>query len=68
MNKCPIDEAVKKLTKEIYCRLCPGANLATSTLWLTAATLLSTFNLTKSVDKDGNVIEPSREYHVGLVR
>jgi hypothetical protein len=37
-------------------------------IWLTAATALSTFNLTKSVDKDGRVIEPSREYHVGLIR
>jgi len=52
-------------------RLCPGTHIATSTLWLTAATVLSTFNLSKSVDvKDdgGRVIEPSCEYHVGLIR
>ena len=49
-------------------RLCPGAHIAISTLWLTAASVLSTFNLSKSVDKDGRVIEPSREYHVGLIR
>lgn len=49
-------------------RLCPGNVLAISTLWLTAATILATFNLSKAVDKDGKVIEPSREYHAGLLR
>jgi len=49
-------------------RLCPGNHLAISTLWLTAASVLATFNLSKSVDKDGRVIEPSREYHPGLIR
>ena len=65
----PIDE-VATLIKE-KCRLCPGTHVATSesTLLATAATVLSTFNLYKSVDiKDGRVIEPSREYHVGLIR
>ena len=43
-------------------------HIAVSSLWLTAASVLSTFNLSKSVDEDGRVIEPTREYHVGLIR
>ena len=49
------------------CRLCPGYHIAFSTLWLTVATILATFNLSKAMDKDGRVIEPSREYHSGLI-
>ena len=62
-RRCRETELIKE-----KCRLCPGTHIATSTLWLTAATVLSTFNLSKSVDMDGRVIEPSREYHVGLIR
>ena len=65
----PIDEVVKLIKEK--CRLYLGTHIATSTLWLTAATVLSTSNLSKSVDKDGRVIEPSREHpshHVGLIR
>ncbi|KAF8799105.1 cytochrome P450 [Phlegmacium glaucopus] len=43
-------------------RICPGSHIAFSTLWLTAASVLATFQLSKPVDKDGRVIEPSREY------
>jgi hypothetical protein len=39
-----------------------GRHIACSTLWLTAATVLATFNLAKLVDTDGRVIEPSRGY------
>ena len=49
-------------------RSCPGNHIAISTLWLTAATILATFNLSKSLDKDGKVVEPFREYSVGLIR
>ena len=50
------------------CRLCPGYHFAFSTIWLAAATILATFNLSKAVDKDGRVVEPSREYDSGLTR
>ncbi|KAF8799114.1 cytochrome P450 [Phlegmacium glaucopus] len=43
-------------------RICPGNHIAFSTLWLTAASVLATFQLSKPVDKDGRVIEPSRQY------
>jgi len=49
-------------------RLCPGRDVAMSTLWIAAATILTTFNLSKSVDKDGKVIEPSCEYQPAIIR
>ncbi|TFK33963.1 cytochrome P450 [Crucibulum laeve] len=48
-------------------RICPGRYLALETLWIGVASLVATFNLTKAVDKDGNIIEPSHEYESGLV-
>lgn len=56
---------VKKL---LLNRLCPGNHIAFSTLWLTAATTLATFNFSKLVDKEGKVIEPSCEYYSGMMR
>ena len=50
------------------CRICPGYHIGFSTVWLTAATILATFNLSKAVDKDGRVIEPSSEYSTGMIR
>ncbi|KAF8799180.1 cytochrome P450 [Phlegmacium glaucopus] len=49
-------------------RSCPGSHIAFSTLWLTAASVLAAFQLSKPVNKDGRVIEPSCEYHAGVVR
>ena len=50
-------------------RSCPGSHIAFSAVWFTAVTILATFNLSKAVDKDGKVIEPSREYAAnGLFR
>ncbi|KAF8799116.1 cytochrome P450 [Phlegmacium glaucopus] len=43
-------------------RICPGSHIAFSTVWLIAASVLATFQLSKPVDKDGRVIEPSRQY------
>ena len=51
-----------------YTRLCPGRDVALSTLWIAAATILTTFNLSKSIDKDGKVIEPSCEYQSAILR
>jgi len=48
-------------------RICPGSHMATSTLWIAAASILTTFNVSKCVDKDGRVIEPSREYLSALI-
>ncbi|KAF4617511.1 hypothetical protein D9613_005756 [Agrocybe pediades] len=48
-------------------RSCPGTHIALSFLWLTAATLLKTFDLSKAVDENGNTIEPSMEFHAGVI-
>ncbi|KAI8996249.1 cytochrome P450 [Trametes punicea] len=48
-------------------RICPGRHLACASIWIAVASVLSTFTLTKAVDEDGKVIEPSGEYLSGLV-
>ncbi|KAI0325277.1 cytochrome P450 [Cubamyces sp. BRFM 1775] len=48
-------------------RICPGRHLACASIWIAIASVLSTFTLSKAVDEDGNVIEPSGEYLSGLV-
>ncbi|KAF8182235.1 cytochrome P450 [Mycena galopus ATCC 62051] len=46
-------------------RRCPGKPLALSSIWITVASLLATFDITKAVDEKGNIIEPSYEYVPG---
>ncbi|KAJ7044390.1 cytochrome P450 [Mycena alexandri] len=48
-------------------RICPGRNMATSSLWITIASVLSTFNISKATDDSGNVVELSHEYDPGLI-
>jgi cytochrome P450 len=43
-------------------RICPGRYMAYSSVWLVVASLLATVNITKFIDSDGVVIEPSGEY------
>jgi len=43
-------------------RICAGKHLAHSVVTLTAASVLSTFDLVKKVDENGHEIEPNREY------
>lgn len=42
--------------------------MAQESLWLTAACMLSVFNIGKAVDADGASIEPSGKYVSGLER
>ncbi|KAL0946259.1 hypothetical protein HGRIS_012514 [Hohenbuehelia grisea] len=49
-------------------RVCPGKHIATSTLWLAAASILCTMNITKVCSADGKVIEPSAKYYGSIVR
>jgi hypothetical protein len=49
------------------CRICPGRHMATSILWITIASILSTFDIRKAVGKDREVVEPTYEYFPGLV-
>ncbi|KAF7368440.1 Cytochrome P450 [Mycena venus] len=48
-------------------RICPGRHMAYSSLWLTIASILATFDINKAVDNDGNVIEPSYEYSAAVI-
>ncbi|KAF9001512.1 cytochrome P450 [Cyathus striatus] len=43
-------------------RKCPGSHLAKSSLWLAMASVLSTFNIEKVVDNDGNIVEPNYKF------
>ncbi|KAJ7262470.1 cytochrome P450 [Mycena rebaudengoi] len=48
-------------------RVCPGQHMARSTLWITVASLLAVFNITKAIGDDGEILEPSYEYYSALV-
>ncbi|KAF7427806.1 hypothetical protein PC9H_007022 [Pleurotus ostreatus] len=48
-------------------RICPGRYLASSSIWITAAMLLSVFDFAHAVDEKGNRIEPSQKYCPGLI-
>ncbi|KAJ6580672.1 cytochrome P450 [Mycena capillaripes] len=48
-------------------RVCPGKHMATASLWITIASILSTFNIKKLVDEDGNTVEPSYAYFSGFI-
>ncbi|KAJ7300689.1 cytochrome P450 [Mycena albidolilacea] len=48
-------------------RLCPGRHMALSSIWITVASILATFNITKAVDEEGNTIEPSHDYISGVI-
>ncbi|KAK0232582.1 cytochrome P450 [Armillaria fumosa] len=48
-------------------RICPGRHLAYSSVWITVASILAGFEITKAVDEDGMVIEPNDKVRPGLV-
>ncbi|CAK5266703.1 unnamed protein product [Mycena citricolor] len=42
-------------------RICPGRFMAMSSVWITIASILSAFDITKALDEDGQEIEPTFE-------
>jgi len=48
-------------------RICPGRYMATSSIWITVASILAVFDITKEVREDGQPIEPSYEYGNGTI-
>ncbi|KAJ7713060.1 cytochrome P450 [Mycena metata] len=48
-------------------RICPGRDMAQWSLWITAASILATFTISKSMDEKGIPIEPSGEFTSGLL-
>ncbi|KAF7979326.1 hypothetical protein HWV62_42735 [Athelia sp. TMB] len=49
-------------------RACPGRPLAEHLAWLSAASILALFDLSKAVDHEGKVVEPSGRYTSGVLR
>jgi len=49
-------------------RICPGRFMAMSAMWIALASIIATFDITKAIDENGEVIEPSYEYVSALVR
>jgi len=47
-------------------RVCPGRHLALQSMFITIASVISTFDIGKALDEDGNEITPSGEYTSGL--
>ncbi|KAJ7731639.1 cytochrome P450 [Mycena metata] len=43
-------------------RICPGRHMATSSVWMSVASILAAFDITKAVAEDGQAIEPTYEY------
>ncbi|KAJ7189263.1 cytochrome P450 [Mycena filopes] len=48
-------------------RICPGRHLAKSTLFIAVASILSSFDIIKAVDTDGQPIEPTFEFSSHLI-
>ncbi|KAI4727065.1 hypothetical protein E4T49_05178 [Aureobasidium sp. EXF-10728] len=48
-------------------RICPGRVLADASLFLTFAQSLAVFNISKQVDEQGKVVEPTHEFMGGIV-
>jgi hypothetical protein len=47
--------------------VCPGKEIAYDTLWIMAASILATFDITKAVGDDGEIIEPTLGHTSELV-
>ncbi|KAF7333120.1 Cytochrome P450 [Mycena venus] len=47
--------------------VCPGKQFAYSLVWITIASILATFDITKAVDENGDIIEPTYEYLSAMV-
>ncbi|PBK84831.1 cytochrome P450 [Armillaria gallica] len=48
-------------------RICPGRHMAYASVWITVASILATFKITKAVDVDGMIIEPNDKVRPGIV-
>ncbi|KAK7049828.1 hypothetical protein VNI00_005258 [Paramarasmius palmivorus] len=48
-------------------RQCPGQDMAESSIWITIASILACFDISKAVDESGVPIEPSGEYTSGML-
>jgi cytochrome P450 len=49
-------------------RICPGRYMAQASAWIAVASILASFDITKAIDVDGSVIEPSGEYTTTMIK
>jgi len=49
-------------------RICPGRFMGISTAWITVASVLAVFNITKGFDEHGNEVAPRLEYTSSTIR
>lgn len=47
-------------------RVCPGQYLGTASVWISIASMLATFRISKELDKNGNEIIPTPGMTTGL--
>ncbi|RDB18403.1 hypothetical protein Hypma_000371 [Hypsizygus marmoreus] len=48
-------------------RICPGQSTAQDAIWIAIVLMIATFDITKLIDGNGEVIEPTYEYLTGLL-
>ncbi|KAJ3505494.1 hypothetical protein NLJ89_g7384 [Agrocybe chaxingu] len=48
-------------------RICPGRHIAVSTLWISAASILTVYDISIAMDVHGNPIVPTQEYISSMV-
>lgn len=48
-------------------RICPGRHMAFSAIWMAVASMIAVFDISKAVDDNGKITEPSHEYISALV-
>lgn len=51
-----------RLNLNILSSVCPGRDMALSSVWIAVASLIAAFDITKAVNENGDEIEPSYEY------
>ena len=49
-------------------RRCPGSNLIESSAWLLIVSMIATFDISKLVDEQGDVIEPEVQFNDSVFR
>jgi hypothetical protein len=54
-------------TKSLTNSVCPGQWFAFESVWIVVASILSSYNIQKCIDKDGQPIEPDTGFTSGQV-
>ncbi|KAF8970085.1 cytochrome P450 [Flammula alnicola] len=49
-------------------RICPGRFMAASSVWIMLTSMLAVYDISKAIDKDGNIIEPSHDFTSSILQ